>query len=338
MSDVTFTPMEVVPLGQAPAAEGEMLKLIELAGRTAYRSEDKITDGSAAKFVSRLKKLGHLSVLEHSNIALEIWDGLSLRALAAALGDRNCFHPSVEKKNRDLGERVLVVAGNARAWLETCDILYERNDQSVFSREIAQGLRYNLAVSYSSLFGGWSYPADFDSVGLENATVAGVGDQISWGGDIPLFAFKIICDRGITHEIVRHRSLSFTQESTRYVNYNGKGFEFILPQHLIDAGFSMDKTVDSIPLDTWMEFMEYRKCCAESAGSYKHLSASYHLKPQIARDVLPNLLKSEIVVSGRWSGWRHFIELRDSTAAHPRIRWIAKEIRKWFEDIAGLTV
>jgi thymidylate synthase ThyX len=57
------------------------------------------------------------------------------------------------------------------------------------------------------------------------------------------------------------------------------------------------------------------------------------LKPQIARDILPNLLKSEIFVTGRWSGWNHFIELRESPKAHPRIREIAKEVRGWFEGL-----
>jgi thymidylate synthase (FAD) len=56
------------------------------------------------------------------------------------------------------------------------------------------------------------------------------------------------------------------------------------------------------------------------------------LTPQIARDVLPHLVKSEIFVSGRWSGWKHFIELRDSKEAHPRVRRIAQDIRNWFEE------
>jgi thymidylate synthase (FAD) len=57
------------------------------------------------------------------------------------------------------------------------------------------------------------------------------------------------------------------------------------------------------------------------------------LRPEIARDILPNLLKSEIFVSGRWSGWEHFIRLRESKQAHPRIRSIAREVRKYFESI-----
>jgi len=60
-------------------------------------------------------------------------------------------------------------------------------------------------------------------------------------------------------------------------------------------------------------------------------------KPEIARDILPNLLKSEIFVSGRWSGWKHFVQLRDSRHAHPRIRAIAKEVRNHFDSL-GMTV
>jgi thymidylate synthase (FAD) len=57
------------------------------------------------------------------------------------------------------------------------------------------------------------------------------------------------------------------------------------------------------------------------------------LRPEIARDILPNLLKSEVFVSGRWSGWEHFIRLRDSKQAHPRIRVIAQEVRQYFESV-----
>ena len=101
------------------------------------------------------------------------------------------------------------------------------------------------------------------------------------------------------------------------MNYGGKGLTLIRPKEY-------DAT-------------DARSYC------YKDISVFYegmlysNLKPQIARDVLPNLLKTEIVVSGRWSGWKHFIELRDNKAAHPRIQKIGRQVREYFEEL-GLAV
>jgi thymidylate synthase (FAD) len=118
---------------------------------------------------------------------------------------------------------------------------------------------------------------------------------------------------------------SFTQESTRYVNYKNKGMVLILPEELHD---SYD-AVEWKPVPDDVLGVEWLKRAEILFNWYKE-DLARGLRPEIARDILPNLLKSEIFVSGRWSGWKHFILLRDSNQAHPRIRFLAKEVRKYF--------
>lgn len=125
-------------------------------------------------------------------------------------------------------------------------------------------------------------------------------------------SFRIVTDRGITHEIVRHRMASFAQESTRYCNYSADKFDkqcsFIQPPDLSEE-----------QLQIWTEF-----CLRAEADYFKMLDSG--CSPQIARSVLPNSLKTEIVMMANFREWRHFVQLRASKAAHPQIRPIAKDI------------
>ena len=123
-------------------------------------------------------------------------------------------------------------------------------------------------------------------------------------------SFRIITDRGITHEIVRHRLASYAQESTRYCNYSkdkfGNECSFIEPPGL----------------DTSFKRMAWLMHCERTEQVYFEL-LSYECSPQIARAVLPNCLKTEIVMTANLREFRHFIKLRGSKAAHPQIRPIA---------------
>lgn len=129
---------------------------------------------------------------------------------------------------------------------------------------------------------------------------------------------RIICDRGVTHEIVRHRIGSYSQESTRYCNYSqdkfGNEITCIRPSFWRDAPEMMK---------TWEGAMEQ----AESAY-FKLIDA--HATAQEARSVLPNSLKTEIVVTYNIREWRHFLKLRTSHLAHPQMREVAVEILKIF--------
>lgn len=129
--------------------------------------------------------------------------------------------------------------------------------------------------------------------------------------------FRIVTDRGITHEIVRHRIASYSQESTRYCNYGkakfGEEITVIQPSGIGPVG-----TVDYA---SWRDAME----SAERA--YFALLAA-RCKPQTARSVLPTCLKTEIVMTANFREWLHFIKLRASEAAHPDIRPLAKEVSR----------
>jgi thymidylate synthase (FAD) len=167
-----------------------ILQRIEAAGRTCYKSEDKITDGSAEEFVAKILRLGHDSVLEHESISC-----------------------------------------------------------------------------------------------------------------------RVICDRGVTHEIVRHRLASYSQESTRYCNYGKIGITFIDPEFELT---DLDKELLIIIED------HYNRCLEMGRS------------PQQARYFLPNGLKTEIVMTLNLRAWRHFFNLRTPKAAHPQMRQIAIPMQEEF--------
>lgn len=119
-------------------------------------------------------------------------------------------------------------------------------------------------------------------------------------------SIKIICDRAIANELVRHRLCSFSQESTRYCNYSKKGMTFIKPSFWEE---------DSPQYNSWEEAMD------EAEVNYNWL-ISQGATPEQARSVLPNSLKTEIVMSCNLRELRHILDLRCSAKAHPQIKEI----------------
>ena len=125
------------------------------------------------------------------------------------------------------------------------------------------------------------------------------------------FTVKFICDRGVSHEIVRHRMASYCQESTRYCNY-GKG-KFGEEITVIEPCFLEP---GSRAYDYW------RDACEGVEIRYFDMLAE-GCTPQEARSVLPNSLKTEVVMTANIREWRHFLKLRCSPAAHPQMREVA---------------
>ena len=125
-------------------------------------------------------------------------------------------------------------------------------------------------------------------------------------------SFRIVTDRGITHEIVRHRLASYAQESTRFCNYStdkfGNECSFIEPPDLTED-----------------QKREWEQACLYAEAKYFGM-LSAGCSPQIARSVLPSCLKTEIVMMANLREWRHFISIRSAKAAHPQIRYIAYEV------------
>jgi thymidylate synthase (FAD) len=132
---------------------------------------------------------------------------------------------------------------------------------------------------------------------------------------------RVICDRGVTHEIVRHRIASYTQESTRYCNYSkGK--------------FGSEITV--IKPCFWNEndekFIVWKEALHQLEIAYNKL-IELGASPQEARSVLPNSLKTEIVMTMNLREWKHFFKLRTSDAAHPQMREVAVPLLQEFKKL-----
>lgn len=140
------------------------------------------------------------------------------------------------------------------------------------------------------------------------------------------FSVRFICDRGVSHEIVRHRLASFSQESTRYCNYSGE-ITVIEPCYLMSEGENKG-------------YMSWHNLCCTAELRYNRLLVR-GCSPQEARAVLPTSLKTELIVSANLREWRHILKLRTSKAAHPQIREVMipllKELQKQvpvvFDDI-----
>lgn len=138
---------------------------------------------------------------------------------------------------------------------------------------------------------------------------------------------RFICDRGVSHEIVRHRLASYSQESTRYCCYSPekKGMSFVIPpwcQLPMGEVTDVDNLFQSSMKDgrdgdaTWLVAMDKAEKC------YNHLLNVVGWKPEQARSVLPSSLKTEIVMTANLREWRRVLSLRTSTAAHPQMREI----------------
>lgn len=130
---------------------------------------------------------------------------------------------------------------------------------------------------------------------------------------------RIICDRGVSHELVRHRIASYTQESTRYCNYSDDRFGgqliFIMPS------WTTENSQIYLKWEAYVEQAEENYFDMLSIGN-----------PQEARSVLPNSLKTEIVMTANLREWLHFLNLRTAKDAHPDMQVVAKMILAEFKN------
>lgn len=258
--------MEIGPRMVKEELLNSIYRQIEIAGRTCYKSEDKITDTSAKEFVERMIKSGHGAMLEHGTVYLTI------------------------ENYSDIDE-----------------IKYKNNP-------------YSMAVCY--------YPNKLIvTTNLRVITENGWQEDLVWVCEptkyhAKRYTVKFICDRGVSHEFVRHRVFSFAQESTRYCNYSkdkfGNELTFIQPCWSL-APMSPEDYNGS----RFLEFLH------ESEDLYLSLIKE-GWKPQEARAILPNALKTELVMTGFTSDWKHFFELRDASSAHPQARELAQPLHEEF--------
>ena len=273
--------------------EKDPYKMIELAGRTCYKSEDKITENSAKEFVDRMIKLGHGAMLEHGTIYLTI-DGED---------------PNLSKIQSNPHTKVNLVP---------YEVLTESNYTISYKAYITTNLRVLVENNLKELLCYQVEPTEYH----EKRITA-----------------RFICDRGVSHEFVRHRVFSFAQESQRYCNYNKDKFNneltFIKPTWLnIPTGdytywdgdwCDIDNMKIQLPSDNGIA--DNFLWCLNNAGMQYRLLINKGLKPQETRAILPNATKTELVMTGFESDWEHFFELRCSGAAHPDAKKLADELK-----------
>lgn len=285
--------MEIGPKMARQELIDTVYRQIEIAGRTCYKSEDKITPDSAAKFVERMVKSGHGAMLEHGTVYL------FLTMSSRQQYFKYCSNPySVANSTGEAEKgtwngfvttnyRVLVENG----WLD--DLEYICNPSKEHERRIT---------------------------------------------------VRFVCDRGVSHEFVRHRVFSFAQESTRYCNYSkdkfGNEVTYILPNWMDEIQLGThNSTKILIQADGFQEFsannnqeiceIAFMSTLAQAEVNYNTL-IRLGWKPQQARAVLPNSLKTELVMTGFVSQWTEFFRLRCASNAHPQAQELAIPLREEF--------
>lgn len=301
----------------------EILKKIERVARVCYKSEDKITEGSAEKMVRALVKSEHFAMLEHGEAILEVDHHTyeDLRWVLSELSERCGEAPMLRLTSLKLSRRD-IVSGNMRAWLEfftlCCNnsvgvntVLFDVFSQMRYFpifEAIQKRLEENEELFYTT--GGEVRELFYRDLSYEEMLVHYD------------FTVKFICDRGVSHEIVRHRVASYAQESTRYCNYskgNVGDVTFIRPCFFTENSVEMDNWVDS---------------CMKAEQLYKDFILIGRT-PQEARSILPNSLKTEVVMTANLREWRHFLSLRacgSTGKPHPQMLEVAvpllKELRE----------
>ena len=132
---------------------------------------------------------------------------------------------------------------------------------------------------------------------------------------------KFVTDRGVTHELVRHRIASFSQESTRYCNYGSDDIKFIRPVwcEIPLCKITSEIECNRFGLNPYSAEFKWMFSMLNAEADYKNL-LQLGWRPEQARSVLPNSLKTEIVMTANVREWRHVFKLRTSKAAHPQIR------------------
>ncbi len=275
----------------------DLVTRIESCGRICYKSEDKISQGSALPFVKKIAKYGHNSVLEMAVLTVKV---------ACTVEQKNAFLACQPKYFMvDTFDDALLVTGSIRAFRE----VYHHSPDNAVVRAMVNF----LGEKHPYLFAGvWetSSASKEDDITVTKVELDAV-DKLP----AHLFlrhryvAIKFIVNRAVTHELVRHRVCSFLQESQRYCRYSHDKFDnqvtFIKPMFFKE---------DSEEYSMWKKAME------ETESIYLKLLRTS--SPQAARTVLPNSCKTEIIMHCNLEEWQHILKLRTPTSAEPSMREI----------------
>ena len=265
---------------QEPGITG-IYKQIERAGRTCYKSEDKITDDSAESFVNRMIESKHYAMLEHGTVYLyfqhNVQDGVDM-------GD-----PFDISLNLTLN-RFTVHNTN----FDTHETFYTTN---------LRVLVENFPEDWKEILK--AHCVDYDDRFIRRPTV------------------KFICNRQVSHEFVRHRVFSFAQESTRYCNYTKDKFNNELT--FIEPIWSKKDKGAHEQLTSALRYAE----------TYYRFLINSGWKPEQAATVLPNAIKTELIITGVIPDWTHFFDLRalgTTGKPHPQAQELALPLYNEFKE------
>lgn len=277
--------------------EKDPYKMIELAGRTCYKSEDKITENSAKEFVDRMIKLGHGAMLEHGTIYLKIDKTEDGHLPPARLYWSDGNHKKYTKVRKH---------GNSIYVTTNLRVIVENNRLDDLQYQVEPTEHHEKRITA-----------------------------------------KFICDRGVSHEFVRHRVFSFAQESTRYCDYSKDKFRNDIT-YIIPSWLDLPEGKYSNWDNDWCDVSELKllypevdnlsdpaNCFLQSiknAEYYYFMLINRGWKPQQARQVLPNATKTELVMTGFESDWEHFLSLRTSKNAHPDAQRLSLKLKELLYD------
>lgn len=279
---------------QKPGIDG-LLQHIERCGRTCYKSEDKITEDSAEKFVNMLVNRGHTAMVEHGTVYLRV----------------ECYKSDITTP---------VVGRYVRnKYSDVTDKYGRLNDAGNFESEAYITTNYRVLLQNDWL-DDLKYQCEPTEHHVKRVTV------------------KFVCDRGVSHEFVRHRVFSFAQESTRYCNYSkdkfGKECTFIIPSwlDLPEGSYSKGKVYTDLATPYLIkgtpEELLLLKLVGDELDYFDLLDKGWIA--QQARAILPNSLKTELIMTGTIKQWEGFFKLRDAKDAHPQARELAQPLHEEF--------
>jgi thymidylate synthase (FAD) len=296
----------------------DVLRKIEWIGRTCYKSTDQITDESAEKFVSGLIKRGHEAMLEHASFCFTMNDDTFYHLISEDMYLQRKVD-NYKSFLRNTTDSMNLVSGNVRAW---------RNFFKTFNNY------YGFLPLYAEQFireNPTLFPEYQNYVFKNDRFNESVFQPVSHSHFVTANEFMTHCDvtvrwvvdRGISHELVRHRPASFAQESTRYCNYSQNKFggqlTFIIPE-FFEYG-----------TPAWILWKAAMEGCETTYMAMMERGVS----PEKARTVLPNSLKTEVIMTANCAEWKHFFELRACNVtgkAHPQMLEAARPLMDDFKD------
>ena len=277
-------------------------KKMEYCGRVCYKSDSNISDSSYIKFLQNIYKSGHLSVLEHERIIFKVDNSYELDRIIPNL---KFFKITSYNKN-------LIISADVRAWVENCSNV--ENPFYPFLQEI-----------YPFLFSGKSEVFKFPNIKLIDDKAFKTlteGEKSEIEEFHKARTFKILCSRACSHQLVRHRVFSFSQQSQRYCNFSGEKFghsiDFIMP--IIDDKKTFEKASKESILKRFENNFQ------EAENNYFSL-IEMGVRPEDARAILPNAAATIIVMTGTKQDWFNFFKLRCDEHAQREIRDVAFMIK-----------